>query len=122
MSHQFRRLQEKGGYIVAGIGLADVVQDLRAELEQAVAASKDQVVRFDLGPIELTLSVAMTREATPGAKVKFWVIEAGADATFSRASTQQLKLTLAAVDARTAPAPKAGSVRIAGSSEDDERQ
>jgi hypothetical protein len=106
---------------VAGIGLADVVQDLRAELEQALATSEGQVVRFDLGPIELTLSVARTREATPGAKVQFWVIEAGADATFSRASTQQVKLTLAAVDSRPAPAPKPGSVRIAGSSADDER-
>ena len=51
-------------------------------------------LRFELGPVELSLTVTVGREATPGAKIRFWVIEAGADARISREAVQEIKLVL----------------------------
>jgi hypothetical protein len=110
---------------MAQIAIGEVVEDLRSELESAVAAAAGagERFRFDVGPIELTLSVEVSREATPGAKVRFWVVEAGADVTLSNASTQELKLTLTPVDTADPAArpPSPGSVRITGASVAGER-
>ena len=51
-------------------------------------------LRFELGPVDLSLTVTVGREATPGAKIRFWVIEAGADAKISREAVQEIKLVL----------------------------
>ena len=40
-------------------------------------------LRFELGPVQVSLLVTVGRDAAPGAKVRFWVIEAGADARVS---------------------------------------
>ncbi|PBC82041.1 MULTISPECIES: trypco2 family protein [unclassified Streptomyces] len=63
------------------IELASVIGDLREELEQAVAAAEGAELRFELGTIELEVSVALERTGHAGAKVRFWVVESGADAT-----------------------------------------
>jgi hypothetical protein len=59
-------------------------------------------LRFELGPVELSLTVMVDRETMPGAKVRFWVIEAGADAKISREAVQEIKLVLTPRD-MTAP-------------------
>ncbi|GAA2827988.1 trypco2 family protein [Kribbella solani] len=76
------------------IELATVVSQLRAELSAALADGADEDLRFELGPIELELNVVVGKEAGPTAKVRFWVVDAGADARFSTESTQRIKLTL----------------------------
>ncbi|MFJ1617092.1 MULTISPECIES: trypco2 family protein [unclassified Streptomyces] len=76
------------------IELASVIRDLREELEQAVVAAEGEALRFELGTIELELSVAVERTGHAGAKVRFWVVESGADMTASRTSTQLIKLAL----------------------------
>ena len=83
---------------MAGVELASFVLDLRAELNKALAAAEGERLRFELGPVEMTLTVTVTREAGPTAKVRFWVIEAGADAKLSRESVQEIKLVLTPVD------------------------
>ena len=81
---------------MASIGLGEAVEQLRAELEAAVSVdSNGKVVRFDVGPIELTLSVQVTKESTPGAKIKFWVVEAGADVS---ASTPAIRNVVTSAD------------------------
>jgi hypothetical protein len=77
-----------------GIELTSVVQQLRAELSEALIASEGKRLRFELGPVELSLTVTIGRETTPGAKVRFWVVEAGADAKISREAVQEIKLVL----------------------------
>jgi len=52
--------------------------------------------------VELSLTVTVGREAKPGAKVRFWVVEAGAEATVSREAVQEIKLVLTPRDT-TAP-------------------
>ncbi len=51
-------------------------------------------LRFELGPVEMSLRVTVGQEGGAGAKVRFWVIEAGADAKLSRESVQENKLVL----------------------------
>lgn len=76
------------------VELAEVVRRLREDLAEAMAAGQDEELRFELGPIELELTVAVRKEARPGAKVKFWVVELGTDVTAASDSTQRIKLTL----------------------------
>ena len=83
---------------MGGIELASVVRQLRAELNEALAGAQGERLRFELGPVEVSLSVTLGRDATPGAKIRFWVIEAGADAKLSRESVQEIKLVLTPID------------------------
>ena len=64
---------------MGGVELASVVRQLRAELNEALAGAQGERLRFELGPVQVSLSVTLGRDATPGAKVRFWVIEAGAE-------------------------------------------
>ena len=83
---------------MGGVELASVVRQLRAELNEALAGAEGERLRFELGPVQVALSVTVGREAAPGAKVRFWVIEAGADAKLSREAVQEIKLVLTPVD------------------------
>ncbi len=74
------------------VELAQVISQLRQELSVAMREGED--LRCELGPVELELAVAVSREAGPNAKVRFWVIELGADATASSQATQRVTLTL----------------------------
>jgi hypothetical protein len=99
------------------VALADVVANLRAELVEAMRAGDGEELRFELGPVEVELTVAVDREAKPGAKVKFWVLELGADTKIGSLSTQRIKLTL---DPRHAASPGRRPV-ISGAEEAGER-
>jgi Trypsin-co-occurring domain 2 len=79
---------------VADLELASVVRQLRTELNEAMADAEGERLRFELGPVELSLRVTIGREAAPGAKIRFWIVEAGADATISREALQDIKLVL----------------------------
>jgi hypothetical protein len=76
------------------IELADVISELRAELDRARSASDGAALRFGLGPVELEVTVALGREGKAGGKVRFWVAEVGAEGKVASASTQRIKLTL----------------------------
>jgi hypothetical protein len=76
------------------IELASVIKDLRDELERAIAASQDEQLRFELGPIELEATVVVERSDGAAGKVRFWVVEAGADRRKDSGTTQRIKLTI----------------------------
>jgi hypothetical protein len=86
------------------IELAAVIRQLRAELGEALTEGSRDRLRFELGPIELSLTLTLSREATPGAKVRFWVVEAGAEAKASQETLQELKLVLTPRDMTAAVA------------------
>ncbi|GAA1975972.1 trypco2 family protein [Catenulispora subtropica] len=48
------------------IELASVIRDLRAELEQAIVAADGAALRFELGPIELEVTIALAHETSTG--------------------------------------------------------
>lgn len=83
-----------GGKGAELIELATVIRDLRDELERAVVAAEGEALRFELGAIELEVSVAVERSGHAGAKVRFWVVEADAEATSGATSTQLIRLAL----------------------------
>ncbi len=106
------------------VELVEVVNQLRTELNAAVAQAAGERLQFELGPIELTLSVAITEETTAGgqvgSKIRFWVVDgdtrATASHTGSTVATQQVKLVLNPVDqqADTPTGGRPAKVRIAG--------
>ncbi|MGI5267987.1 trypco2 family protein [Nonomuraea sp. CA-218870] len=87
--------------------LSTVVSELRRELTRAVRAAQGEALQFAVGSIELEITVMVTEEAAANGKVKFWVVEAGADAKEIEARTHRVKLTLE-------PKNKGGSVQIGG--------
>jgi hypothetical protein len=91
--------------IMGGLELASVIRQLRAELNEAMDDAEGERLRFELGPVELSLTVTVGREATPGAKIRFWVIEAGADARVSREAVQDIKLVLSPRDMKASLGP-----------------
>jgi hypothetical protein len=107
---------------MGGLELASVVRQLRAELNEAMSEADGERLRFELGPVELSLTVTIGREASPGAKIRFWVIEAGADAKISRESVQDIKLVLTPRDmeAPAGPDGKQPSPLIDGAQRADE--
>lgn len=113
------------------IELADLIEELRAELDRARQAGTGSELRFGLGPVELEVTVALGREGKTGGKIKFWVAEVNADGKLSSTSTQRIKLTLnptvtapgepaeQTVSAAAAPSPV--TVYVGGDSERGER-
>ena len=85
--------------------LASVLRQLRTELNEAMDDAEGERLRFELGPVELSLTVTVGREAQPGAKIRFWVIEAGADARISREAVQDIKLVLTPRDMKAPLGP-----------------
>jgi hypothetical protein len=76
------------------VELAELIGQLRAELTKAMVAGDGADLRFELGPVELELTVAVNKEANPGAKVRFWVVELGAEGSVGSQSAQRIRLTL----------------------------
>lgn len=102
---------------MGGLELASVLRQLRTELNEAMDDAEGERLRFELGPVELSLTVTVGREAAPGAKIRFWVIEAGADANISRESAQEIRLTLSPRDMKAPLGPdmRPGAPLITGS-------
>lgn len=76
------------------VELAQVIGQLRQELSAAIRDGEGEDLRFELGPVELELAVAVSKEAGPTARVRFWVVELGADGKAASQATQRIKLTL----------------------------
>ncbi|MEE1804153.1 MULTISPECIES: trypco2 family protein [unclassified Streptomyces] len=101
------------------IELSELIRELRQELNAAMADGQDEAVRFELGPVEVEATVAVDRAGSANGKVRFWVVEAGADASYTHAQTQRITLTLQPV--LVAPDAARGPVLIAGDEVDGER-
>ena len=78
----------------SSIGLAEAIQALRQELWEAMVAGTGSEVRFRIDSIDLTLETAVTKTIGGKAGIKWWLVEAGAEASKDTASTQTLKLSL----------------------------
>jgi hypothetical protein len=76
------------------VELAELIGDLRGELTKAVAQANTEGLRFELRSVGLEVSVVVAKEAKPGAKVKFFVVELGTEGSVAHTSTQKITLTL----------------------------
>lgn len=81
------------------LGLAEVIEGLRRELEEAVDQAEDENIRFLLGDIEIELQTTVERSAGANAGIKFWVVDTGATGEHRRENVHTLRLALEAVDA-----------------------
>jgi Trypsin-co-occurring domain 2 len=79
---------------VPELGIASAIEGLRVELEEAWATSAGKPVRFRVSDVTLTVQTVARREAGVSGKVRWYLIEAGADGRVARESTQTLVLTL----------------------------
>ena len=83
-----------GGVVAERVELAQVISQLRQELSTTMREGEGEDLWFELGPVELELTVAVSKEAGPNAKMRFWVIELGAEGKVSSQATQRITLTL----------------------------
>lgn len=88
------------------VELAEVIAELRRELDEArLAVDPGEPLRFELGPVELEATIAIEKSKGGGARLRFWVVELGGDASAARSSTQRLKVTLRPLLADSGAAP-----------------
>jgi hypothetical protein len=76
------------------IELAELIEELRRELTAARIAAQGEDLYFEVGPVELEAAIVVERSATAGGKIRFWVVETGADGRLADSVTHRVKLTL----------------------------
>ncbi|MFC4120646.1 trypco2 family protein [Nonomuraea zeae] len=76
------------------IGLADAVTGIRRELQAAMQAGAGEALRFEVEEVEIDFGMELSKEAGGSAGVKVWVLEAGASASATRATTHHLTVRL----------------------------
>jgi len=99
-----------------GPELAVVMAGLRVELADAAMAASTEQLRFAVQAIHVELSLAVERSATAKSGVKFWVIEAGAEAGLGRTASHTVSFDLAP----TNPDGSRADVYISGQALQDE--
>ena len=77
-----------------GLDVSSALEALRAELEQAWRSGAGHQVQFGVDEISLTLTVVATGRKAGGAKIRWYVVEAGGDLSHEDSSTQTLVLKL----------------------------
>jgi hypothetical protein len=83
------------------VPLAEMIETLRQELEQAQIRGVNRPVAFGVEKVELELKIAISRKAKGEGGIKFWVLSAGATAEGGRESVHTFKLTLSPLDAES---------------------
>lgn len=89
------RVVRSGGTGVE-LGLAELVATVRAELAAAATAGAGEPVRFPVNGVQLQVHVAVRKEGKTDAKVKVWVVEAGASGSLSREEIHTVTVELGA--------------------------
>ena len=82
----------------AGVGLADAIGQVRAELEQAIKDGQESAVAFRAGPVELEFEVAFTRTGGINGGFQLSVLSFGAKREKSAAATHRVKVALTPAD------------------------
>lgn len=77
-----------------GVGLSEAIEALREELTTAMTSGATSIMRFKAGPVELTVEAALTKNFGGKTGIKWWLVEASAEASLQSVVTQTLKLTL----------------------------
>jgi hypothetical protein len=62
----------------AGVGLADAIEQVRAELEKAIKDGQESLVAFRAGPVEMEFEVAFTRTGGVNGGFQLSVLSFGA--------------------------------------------
>ena len=77
-----------------GIGIAEVIRQLRGDLNVAAWHGKNAEPRFELGEIELEFEVVLDTSRGGDAKARLWVVDASWSGKKGKTATHRVKLTL----------------------------
>jgi hypothetical protein len=83
------------------IGLAEMIENLRSELEASLEMGKDRSVAFEIDKVELELNVTISRRRKGEAGVAFWVVKAGGNLEAESERAHKFNLTLLPVSGLT---------------------
>ena len=92
------------------IGLAEAVQQIRAELQRAAAGGAGQPIAFIPSSVELSLEVVFERKGGADAGVRVWVVTAAAKGEIRSARTQKVTVKLEPIDPKTGQPPRISDV------------
>lgn len=91
--------------------LVDLVAGLRAELEEARVRGADAGIGFEVGPVELELTVSVTKKGAGKTGVRFLVVTGEVSGELATATTQRIKLTLSPTARQQTAEGTAGNVQ-----------
>jgi hypothetical protein len=77
-----------------GIPLSKMIQQLRRELQESNAAAEKENLRFKVEGVELELKVAVSRESSGDAGIRFWVVNLGVKHKAAEQDVHTFKLKL----------------------------
>ena len=79
-----------------GLDLADVIEGLRTEIDEALQRADGQNTRFELKDVELEFQTVISKqgEAAGKGKIKFWLFDVDAELKGSLASVKTHKINL----------------------------
>ncbi|MCM2413386.1 MULTISPECIES: trypco2 family protein [unclassified Streptomyces] len=97
-----------GSAATDGIELADAVESIRNQLIDAAARATGRPLAFEVGDIQMEFTLELRKEVKGAARVKAWVVEAGADAARSTGHTHKVAFTLKPRDVTTGEAWQIG--------------
>ena len=75
-------------------GLAETIRALRSELTSAMMSGADERLHFELGEVQLEVTLAITREGSGDAGIRFGVVSFGAKGGLKDETTHHLTLSL----------------------------
>jgi hypothetical protein len=96
------------------LDLVDVMRDLRTQLIDAMKEAEGEPLRFEVGSVDVELSVAAKQEKTGKAGIRFYVFELGAEVQSGSASTQKLTFNLNPRVAATGASPEITGPSVPG--------
>jgi len=76
------------------VGLAEAIESVRAELEQARRGGQGRELQFRVGEVDVDFQVEVTREAGVEAGLKVWLVSAGAKGKLADKHTHTVRVTL----------------------------
>lgn len=76
------------------IQLAEMVRELREQLNHVLVEAGSGPLRFELGPVEIEATVTVDRTGGAGGKVNFWVVEGSSEASVNSSRAHRITLTL----------------------------
>ncbi|WP_132118002.1 trypco2 family protein [Actinocrispum wychmicini] len=89
---------------MAQIGLVEAIEQVRAELVDAVAAGRGADIQFPVGQVTLQFQVGLTRSDDTDGKLKLWILELGSAEKYAEQSVQTISVVLEPpVDAQGRP-------------------
>jgi hypothetical protein len=76
------------------IGIAEAITALRQELADAIVASIDESIHFQVGEVTVELEIAVERLVGGKGGLKFWVVELGGELSSTTSRTHKISLPL----------------------------